>query len=276
MTRIGPRGLGAIMLLSAAPSACGDPPAPVKSSATATAATTATVPPSAVSALAPLTESRRRTGGPHVRVGAAQITGDILHEPLHRAFRQSLSDLRSCYDAGLKKNPQLKGRVIFTLTIDEAGSTKDLKSDPDMKDAAVVDCAEKVIAGVKLPKPKAGQVSVRYPILFSPGDAINGKAPKDATRADVEKALVEAGATEVAAKPKEGLKDVSVITGKSGATPFTITFFPASAVEKLDDKAIAEAETKGFVYADEGMVLAVESSVIAESERLLRIVVKER
>ena len=253
---------------------CGDPPAPAVTSS-APVVTSAAPAPSA-SAPALTGESRRRVGGPRARVGAAQITGDIVHEPVHRAVRESLGSLKDCYQKGLDKNPQLKGRIIFSFTLDSGGAAKDLKPDAELKDNTVIECAKSAMSSVGFPKPKSGVVSVRYPILFSPGDTINDKPPKDATQADLEKALADAGATEVAAKPSEGAKGVVVFTGKAGGNAFTLTFAPASAGGALDDKAIGDLEQKGFVYTDGPLVVAVESAIVAESERLLKAVVKER
>jgi hypothetical protein len=255
--------------------ACSDPPPPAPRSS-APAVSTAAPAPSASASAALTGESRKRQGGPRARAGAAQITGDIVHEPVHRAVRENLGALKDCYQKGLDKNAQLKGRIIFSFTLDGGGTAKELKPDAELKDNTVIECAKTAMSSISYPKPKAGVVSVRYPILFSPGDTINDKAPKDATQADVEKALADAGATEVSAKPKDGAKGVVVFTGKAGGNAFTLTFAPASAAASFDDKAIAELEQKGFVYTDGPFLVAVESVVIAESERLLKAVVKER
>ncbi len=222
-------------------------------------------------------ENRRRSGGPKARAGAAQITGEVVHEPVHRAVKDALPALTSCYDDGIKKNAQLKGRVIFSFSIDAAGSAKDVKPDGDMPDKSVIECAQKAIAGAKFPKPKAGMVTVRYPILFSPGETIAGKPAAEAAQADLQKALADAGATEVDAKPKEGAAGAVTITGRSGAGPFTVTFVPKSAGPNvLDSKEIERLATTGIVYTDDAFVLALELTPFTEADKLFKAVVKER
>jgi hypothetical protein len=266
-----------ILVVCTVLSGCPEPPPATKASASSTA-TTAAAPPSA-SASASAGDrpdfERKRSGGPKARPGAAQITGDILHEPVHRAIRESLPSLVGCYADGIKKNAQLKGKVIFSFTIESSGAAKEVKPDADMKDKSVIDCATRVVSGLSFPKPKAGVVSVRYPILFSPGDDVAGKPAKDATQADVEKALADAGATGVTAKPKDGAQGAVVITGKNGAADFTIVFVPQAGA-KLDPAEIDKLAAKGVVYTDDTLLVAVESSSPQEAEKVLKAIVKER
>lgn len=257
---------------------CSEPPPATKASASNTATTMAATPPTASASAAPGDRpdfERKRSAGPKARPGAAQITGDILHESVHRAIRESLPSLVGCYQDGLKKNAQLKGKVIFSFTIDASGAAKDVKPDPDMKDKDVIDCATRIVSGLSFGKPKAGMVTVRYPILFSPGDDVAGKPAKDASQADVEKALTDAGATGVTAKPKEGTKGAVLITGKNGAADFTVTFVPQTG-DRIDAAEIERLASKGVVYTDEALVVAVESISPQEAEKVLKAIVKER
>jgi hypothetical protein len=269
------RWSAAALFLCSVSTGCSEPPPPTKTSATSTAPAAAT-PPSASAAAADRPDfERKRSGGPKARAGAAQIAGDILHESVHRPIRESLPSLVGCYADGIKKNAQLKGRIMFTFTIDAGGSAKEVKPDAEMKDKSVIDCATRIVSGLSFGKPKAGVVTVRYPILFSPGDDIGGKPAKDVTQADVERALADAGATDVAAKPKEGTQGAVVLTGKNGAAGFTLTFVPQSGT-KLDAAEIDKLASKGVVYTDEALVVAVESTSPQEAEKVLKAIVKER
>ena len=257
-------------------SGCSEPPPTTKASASGAAATVVTPPPSASAAPADRPDfERKRTGGPKARAGAAQITGDILHESVHRPIRESLPSLVGCYEEGIKKNAQLKGRIMFSFTIDASGAAKEVKPDAEMKDKSVIDCATRIVSGLTFGKPKAGLVTVRYPILFSPGDDVAGEAAKDVGQADIEKALADAGATGVAAKPKDGTKGAVLLTGKNGASDFTVTFVPQSA-GKLDGAEIDNLASKGVVYTDDALVVAVESTSPQEAEKVLKAIVKER
>ncbi len=254
---------------------CGDG-APASASASAPSPSTLSPPKPTTTASSELAgESRRRVGGPRARAGAAQITGEILHEPVHRAVRESVPALKGCYDEAIKKSAALKGRIIFTFSLGADGAMKDLAPDADLKDTALIECAQRVFAGLKLPKPKSGMVTVRYPILFSPGDTIQGKPAKGAGPADVEKALRDAGVTDLSTKPSDAPKGGAVLSGKHGNIAFSVTVFPSTSGAP-DAKQVEALEKLGLVYTDEGLLLAFEAPSLGDAEKIFRAVVIER
>jgi hypothetical protein len=272
-------GLAVVAAAAIAALACGDPAPATKPSASSAAPAAQTSAPTAkpsASAPAPA-EERRRSGGPEVRTGAPQVSGKMLHEPLHRVVRQAFPQLLACYEDGLKKNPKLKGRILFDFVIKAEGGARDVKPNAELSDKSVVECATRIISGLPFPKPEGGMVTVTYPLLFSAGDDVNGRPAKDAAQADVEKALADAGATDVAAKPMEGKKGASVVTGKLDGASFTVTVVPAPAGSAVfDAKEIEGLEARGIVYTDEGFFLAVETDKPALLEKAFRSIVKER
>ncbi len=86
---------------------------------------------------------------------------------------------------------------------------------------------------------------------------ISGKPLKEATAADVEAALREAGCTEITKKPGAG--PLVVITATKGADSFIVTFLPASADIALDTDERARLLKEAAVVEKDGLFLAVEA-----------------
>ncbi len=67
-------------------------------------------------------------------------------------------DIKACYDAGLKNNQTLQGRVAVQFTVEaESGNIKDVKLDPagTTAPADVSSCVTNALVGLKLDPPDA-------------------------------------------------------------------------------------------------------------------------
>lgn len=110
---------------------------------------------------------------PKVRQAKATLSNSSLDKDIiRRIVRAHINEVRSCYNAGLTKDPTLAGQVVIEFTI--AGSGKVSKSaavDPDaFKDPAVPKCIAKAVKKWKFPKPQGGgEVNVSYPFNLDPG-----------------------------------------------------------------------------------------------------------
>jgi hypothetical protein len=79
--------------------------------------------------------------------------------------------MRLCYENGLRNCPNLNARVSVRFVIDRNGRAVKVRDEgSDLPDQTVVQCVVKAIDGVAFPKPQGGEVTVVYPIIFSPGD----------------------------------------------------------------------------------------------------------
>jgi hypothetical protein len=77
-------------------------------------------------------------------------------------------EIRSCYNAALRKNPGLHGDLKISWTILESGKAKDIKIlDSNMIDKNLINCIESRLMVWNFPKPKNGSVVVTYPFQFS-------------------------------------------------------------------------------------------------------------
>ena len=104
-----------------------------------------------------------------MRVGVPSVGGRIPPEIIQRTVRQNSGRFKFCYEAGLRNNPNLAGRVSVRFIINHDGSVSSAANGgSDLPDAAVVSCVTRAFFGISFPQPENGIVTVTYPIVFSP------------------------------------------------------------------------------------------------------------
>jgi hypothetical protein len=115
----------------------------------------------------------RPPGRPSVVVGTAHIEGAIYRSEVHDTARGHVDEIRRCYDAGLAKNPSLRGTIELEYVINEGGavaSVEDLTGD-DFADRKVSRCVARSMRQWQFDvRPNNGSVTVRQPIELSPGE----------------------------------------------------------------------------------------------------------
>ena len=101
--------------------------------------------------------------------GGAQVNGRLPPEAVQRVVRQSFGRMRACYEAGLKNNPDLEGRVAVKFVIDREGQVALASpwSDTTIADVKVAQCVTRAYQAMTFPKPEGGIVTVVYPIVFT-------------------------------------------------------------------------------------------------------------
>ena len=112
----------------------------------------------------------------------APAEGRLAPEVIQKIVRENFGALRLCYEEGLRKDPELKGRVTIRFAIDRDGTVTDVGdsdsvSDPSasgtpgskgIPDPAVSACVVAEFRKLVFPHPEGGIVTVVYPIMFSP------------------------------------------------------------------------------------------------------------
>lgn len=114
---------------------------------------------------------------PSLRMGGTTVSGRLAPELIQRVVRANFSEFRRCYEGGLKKNPNLSGRVNVRFVIAKDGSVSNVgEKDSDLPDEAVKACIIRAFSSLKFPEPEGGIVTVVYPIMFSSAeDAANSR-----------------------------------------------------------------------------------------------------
>ena len=116
------------------------------------------------------TPARDPKAGPKTTAGPLQVSGRLPPEVIQRIVRQNFGRFRACYEAGLAKDPGLKGKVSVRFVIGKdgaVGSVSDAGS--DLPDPATKKCLLAAFSGLSFPQPEGGIVTVVYPLVFNPG-----------------------------------------------------------------------------------------------------------
>ena len=99
-----------------------------------------------------------------------KTNGRIPSEVIQRIVRQNAGRFRLCYEAGLRGNPSLEGRVAVRFVIDRNGAVSIAQDgDSDLPDSGVRKCVVQSFFNLSFPAPDNGTVTVTYPIAFTPG-----------------------------------------------------------------------------------------------------------
>lgn len=93
------------------------------------------------------------------------------------AIRASLPELKNCYEAWTKMQPDLGGRIVMSFDIAEAeeGATdakvKNVKvKSSELEHTFMEGCVQSVMADLRFEPPDGGKMSVNYPLVFAQKD----------------------------------------------------------------------------------------------------------
>jgi len=107
-----------------------------------------------------------------VATEAAEIdSSDIDQGKLGAFVRARMGLIKACYENALKRNPNLKGRVVIRFTILETGSVTDVTSSQSTLGAPeVAACIMNTMRSWRTQFKPSGPVTVEYPFLFTPAN----------------------------------------------------------------------------------------------------------
>jgi hypothetical protein len=100
--------------------------------------------------------------------GATTVSGRLPPDVIQRIVRQNFGRFRSCYEVGLRSNPNLEGRVVARFVIGRDGAVSNVSAGGDLPDSQVRSCVASAFYGLSFPTPEGGIVTVSYPILLTP------------------------------------------------------------------------------------------------------------
>jgi BlaR1 peptidase M56 len=90
-------------------------------------------------------------------------------EAIQAVVRAHFGEFQKCYEAGLEKDPGLRGKVNVRYVFGEDGVTHTAADEHStLPDQDVVGCVVREFGKLTYPKGKGGDVSVVYPIEFAP------------------------------------------------------------------------------------------------------------
>ncbi len=102
----------------------------------------------------------------------AEIVGSIDRDVIRRVVRAHIGEVRECYNEGLMRKPDLRGRISVSFVIDDRGrATEATVAESTLDDATVEACVVRAVGRWRFPAPPPGMgnVKVTYPFLLEPG-----------------------------------------------------------------------------------------------------------
>jgi hypothetical protein len=120
---------------------------------------------------------------PQVRQAKAEVNGNLDKDIVRRIVRAHINEVRSCYNAGLTKDPALGGRVEVQFVIADTGKvSSSVVGSTTLGDPDVGKCIALAVKRWTFPKPQGGgEVQVMYPFILEsggePSDAGGSEAP---------------------------------------------------------------------------------------------------
>lgn len=108
---------------------------------------------------------------PQVRQAKATIKGTMDKDIIRRIVRAHINEVRYCYNQGLARDPNLKGRVSIQFNIGPTGGVNvAVVAESTVKDSNVSNCIAKAVKRWTFPKPPGGgSAVVTYPFVLEPG-----------------------------------------------------------------------------------------------------------
>ena len=100
--------------------------------------------------------------------GGSMVRGGLERSEVEAVITENISQIRFCYNRGLRSRPNLQGKVTSNFTIGSAGEVKVARiKDSSLGEAEVENCISEKIASWKFPQPRGGgEVVVSYPFLL--------------------------------------------------------------------------------------------------------------
>lgn len=110
---------------------------------------------------------------PTVREAKAEVVGGLDKDLIRRVVRAHVNEVRHCYNMGLTKDPNMKGRVAVQFTIGGTGKVASaVVSETDLKGEGmqVANCIAQAVRRWNFPKPASGGAAlVTYPFILAAG-----------------------------------------------------------------------------------------------------------
>jgi hypothetical protein len=95
--------------------------------------------------------------------------GRLPPEVVQRVIRSARGKVKACYAKALQRQPDLQGRVTVRFLIARSGRVTKTDACAQIADGVLSDCVRHVFDTLVFPAPEGGVVTVRYPVVFSPG-----------------------------------------------------------------------------------------------------------
>jgi hypothetical protein len=95
------------------------------------------------------------------------VDGSLDPSIIAKEIRSRLGAIKACYEAGLKRNPNIGGKVQLRFEISSVGKVTSAEIENDtMHDEEVASCITSRVKTWRFPAPAGGSVQFSYPFIF--------------------------------------------------------------------------------------------------------------
>ena len=104
----------------------------------------------------------------NIKYGEEKVVGTGVLDPgaISRVIKRRQSQIQSCYEREIKKNPTASGKVVVTFTIGAAGRVTQSRASSDSVGGGVGTCVAGVIKRFRFPRPNGGEIIVNKSFVF--------------------------------------------------------------------------------------------------------------
>jgi TonB family protein len=104
------------------------------------------------------------------KIGGKRGKGKMDTAGVQKVFKRRLRATKSCYEKALKRNENLRGKVVISFTIGAAGRITEIKVKKNTTgDASVGKCIIAKVKSWKFPRPEGGAVKFNFPFFLEKG-----------------------------------------------------------------------------------------------------------
>ena len=95
------------------------------------------------------------------------VDGTLDTAAVAREIHSRLGAVKACYEAGLKRNPNIGGKLVLRFEVSTIGKVTSAEIDQDsMHDDQVASCIKSRVMTWRFPAPSGGSVQFSYPFIF--------------------------------------------------------------------------------------------------------------
>ncbi|MGZ3406975.1 MAG: AgmX/PglI C-terminal domain-containing protein [Caldimonas sp.] len=95
------------------------------------------------------------------------VDGSLDPSIIAKEIRSRLGAIKACYEAGLKRNPNIGGKLQLRFEISSVGKVTSAEIENDsMHDEEVASCIKSRVSTWRFPAPAGGSVQFSYPFIF--------------------------------------------------------------------------------------------------------------
>jgi Ca-activated chloride channel homolog len=95
------------------------------------------------------------------------VDGSLDPSVIAKEIRSRLGAVKACYEAGLKRNPNIGGKIQLRFEVSSVGKVTSAEIENDtMHDDEVASCITSRVKTWRFPAPAGGSVQFSYPFIF--------------------------------------------------------------------------------------------------------------